>query len=211
MRRYDPFILPASELGPARVPLVGLVGLPLTRKTLFCERAVAAGCRVVSTGDYVREECRRRGITPCALGCERVAGELTKNGEAGLLEPVLAQLVLCQETSKAIVLDTVKTPYGVHFLKREFRHVVLVACLASPGQRWRAAIKRGRADVPESMSEFRMRDKREVTLGVGTLLAYADYFLLAGEFEATRLQCDKILASILSASDKEGSGANGSR
>ena len=56
--------------------------------------------------------------------------------------------------------------------------VLLVAIHSSPASRYPRRQKRGRPDAPASWSEFEARDKRELSWGLGNLIAMADVMLL---------------------------------
>ena len=77
-----------------------------------------------------------------------------------------------------VVIEGVRSPAEVGLFRRYFGRVALVAIHASPRTRYLRLLKRGRQDDPRTWDEFVQRDKRELSLGIGEVIALADYMLV---------------------------------
>ena len=147
-----------------------VVGMPGCGKSIFLNAAQEFHHTIVSMGDAVRAETKKRGLPPECHG--GVAEALRK--EKGLA--AVAYLVLDRITMTCIV-DGVR---GLDEIKAFSEHysVDVVAIHASPKTRFKRLRKRKRPGDPETWKEFTERDMRELNFGIGNVIALADYILL---------------------------------
>ena len=75
--------------------------------------------------------------------------------------------------NRYIVVDGVRSLDEVEAF-RERGQVLLVAAHASPARRYNYLRSRGRPDAPGDWDDFRQRDQRELSVGVGGTVALAD-------------------------------------
>ena len=66
----------------------------------------------------------------------------------------------------------------VHEFKASFEHFILVAIHASPKTRFIRLRDRKRGDDPLNWTTFLERDNRELTVGLGNVIALADHLLI---------------------------------
>src|SRR5208282_5532682 len=71
------------------------------------------------------------------------------------------------------VVDGIRSMAEVE-LFRKTGDVRLLAIWASPGRRFLLLKARGRTDDPQNIESFRLRDERELSIGIGTAIALAD-------------------------------------
>ena len=147
-----------------------VVGMPGCGKSIFLDAAQEINHTIISMGDAVRAETKKRGLPPESHG--EVAEALRK--EKGLA--AVAYLVLDKITMTSIV-DGIR---GLEEIKvfNEHYTVDVLAIHASPKTRFKRLKKRKRAGDPETWKEFTERDMRELTFGIGNVIALADYILL---------------------------------
>ncbi len=156
----------------ARRPLiVGITGMPGAGKTTTAGFLAKLGYGLVSMGDVIREEVRRRGLRPGLESqlyvMEQVRKEHGPAALAVLLEPKIASM------EGVVVIDGVRSPEEVEHL-RKLGELKVLAIHASPARRFEYLRRRGRHDDPRSWEEFRSRDSAELALRIGDVIALAD-------------------------------------
>ena len=147
-----------------------VVGMHGCGKSIFLTTARQYRYHIVSMGDAVRDETRKRGLPPECHG--DVAEALRK--ENGLA--AVAWLVLDAITPDCIV-DGVRGLTEIDVFVQHYP-VEILAIHASPKTRFNRVKKRKRPGDPVSLKEFNERDKRELTFGIGNVIALADYVLI---------------------------------
>ena len=157
--------------------IIGVAGMPGAGKSLVVKAAYELGFKVVVMGDEVREEAKRRGIeaTPENLG--RLMLELREmEGPASIAKRCLEKIQKAKEDF--VLVDGVRSMYEVEEFKKHFPNFILLAVHASPETRFRRLFKRKRSDDPVKWKNFVERDNRELKVGLGNVIALADYILV---------------------------------
>lgn len=173
-----------------------VVGMHGCGKSVFLSVAQEYNYTVVSMGDAVRAETARRGLPPEHHG--EVAKALREEHGLG----VVAHLVLDTITAGCIV-DGVRGLEEITVFKGYYP-VDILAVHASPRTRFYRVRKRQRAGDPTSWEAFKERDYRELTFGIGDVIALADYMLIN---ESTKEQFERACRAFL----EERGNHNGSR
>ena len=79
----------------------------------------------------------------------------------------------------AVIIDGVRSLDEVeYFRERLSGHVVILAIHASPRTRFERLLRRGRPGDPKNWDEFRRRDMKELSWGLGNVIALADIMLV---------------------------------
>ena len=156
-----------------------IVGMQGCGKSIFLQEAQEY-YTIVSMGDAVRAETKKRGLPPECHG--EVAEALRK--ENGLA--AVAHLVVDKITPDCIV-EGVR---GLEEIKvfRQHYTVDIVAIHSSPETRFKRVKKRKRSGDPSTLDEFEERDMRELGFGIGGVFSLADYMLIN---ESTKEQFEK--------------------
>ena len=166
-----------SKMEMAKKIIIGVAGMPGAGKSLVVKAAYELGFKVVVMGDEVREEAKRRGIeaTPENLG--RLMLELREmEGPASIAKRCLEKIQKAKEDF--VLVDGVRSMYEVEEFKKHFPNFILLAVHASPETRFRRLFKRRRSDDPVKWKNFVERDNRELKVGLGNVIALADYVLV---------------------------------
>lgn len=175
----------AYTLEPGRRALRGLrspslaiciAGMPGAGKGVVAEVARTHGLKVVSMGDAVRMEAKRRGLS---ISREELSSLMFKlreeRGPAAVAELCLGSL---KPTDQVVVFEGVRSLAEVKLFKKKFRKTVIIAVHSPPLKRFRRLKLRGRSDDPSTLREFKERDENELKVGLGDLLALADYVVV---------------------------------
>lgn len=157
-----------------------VVGMPGCGKNIFIHVAREYNFPIVSMGDTVRAETEKRGLPPIRHG--EVAAALRE--EKGLA--AVAYLVVDKVTPDCII-DGIRGAAEIDFFRNRYT-VEVLAIYTSPRTRFERLKKRQRAGDPQTWEEFQERDLRELTFGIGNVIALADFILIN---ESTRAQFEK--------------------
>jgi dephospho-CoA kinase len=166
-----------------------IVGMPASGKNVARIYAQSKGLPYHATGDIVRAEIAKRGITPDPGSMARISDEL--RGADGMGVTRLALAAVLAEGGRAVFLEGMRSWPEIDLIRKEAECVV-VAFLAPRQIRRMRVISRGRPD--DSPDAFDERDLREVAYGACVPVAIADeYILNTGSLEDALQALDAIV------------------
>jgi len=176
--------------------VIGVAGMPGAGKSVVARIAQRMGFTVVVMGDVVREETEKRSLS---LTSENVGNVMLKlREERG--PAVVAQLCVLRienAQTSVVVVDGLRSLHEVEEFKRHFRKFVLIGICASPETRFQRLFRRQRSDDPQGWETFNQRDLRELSVGLGNVIAVADYLIVnEGPITQTENQIRRILGEI---------------
>lgn len=173
--------------------VVGLTGMPGAGKSLFVEAATEIGYTVVTMGDVIREETRKRGLELNPQNVGKVMLALRQEGgNCVIAEKCIPKIE--QQTSPKVLIDGLRSLNESDTFKAHFEKFVLIAVHASPEVRFKRLSQRGRSDDPKSFEVFHERDMRELSVGLGNAIAMAQQVLVNdNSMESFKAQVKKYL------------------
>lgn len=159
--------------------IVGVTGLPASGKNEFGEVAKQAGFKQIVMGDVIRNECIRRGLEPTRENCNAIMIQLREEkGDGIVAKRVLEQVKeLLAQGENLILIDGLRSPEEVKLFKQHFPNFNVIAIHASPTIRKERTLQRKRDDDSTSEEAFRVRDEKELQVGIGNVIALADYVI----------------------------------
>ncbi|MGQ9781808.1 MAG: AAA family ATPase [Nitrososphaeria archaeon] len=159
------------ECGGLKRLILCVTGMPGSGKTTVAYEIKKMGFHYVSLGDVVREQTILRGYDVTDANCGIVMMALRKElGPQAIAQLSLKHIV---EEGGLIVVDGIRSIDEVNVF-RSLGEVKLLAVHASPKRRFELLASRERVDAPKTREEFDMRDRRELDVGVGDVIALAD-------------------------------------
>ncbi len=165
--------------------VVGLAGMPGSGKSLVVETAREAGYAVVVMGDVVREETKKRGLELNPQNIGKVMLELREKGGSSIIAEKCV-LKIEQQSGKVIV-DGLRSLSEVDVFKARFPKFSVIGVHASPEVRFNRLFRRRRSDDPDGWEVFHERDARELGVGLGNVIAMAEYMVInEGNRESTK-------------------------
>jgi dephospho-CoA kinase len=175
------------------IVIVGVAGMPGAGKGAFRRVIQSMGYPVVTMGDEIREEVKRRNLkaTPENLG--KVMLQLREaEGSAAVAKRCITKLENKKE--RIVVVDGIRSLHEVEEFKKHFPDFTLIAIHTSPKTRYQRLSRRRRSDDPKSWETFLHRDLRELNVGLGAVIATADHMIVN---EGTLAQLRKKIRQVL--------------
>ena len=157
--------------------VVGLAGMPGSGKSLVVETAQELGYAIVGMGDVIREETAKRGLELTPQNVGKVMLQLREAGGNSIIAQKCIPKIEEQNSTKVLV-DGLRSMYEADAFKAHFAKFTLVAVHASPETRFKRLFNRRRSDDPDVWEVFRDRDMRELSVGVGNVIAMAEQIIV---------------------------------
>lgn len=151
--------------------------MPGAGKGVFRKTVQRLGYSVVTMGDVVRAEVKKRNLKPTPENMGKVMLNLRELDGAGAIAKQCIP-ALKQTTGKLVVIDGIRSLIEVEEFKKHFPDFVLVAVHSSPKTRYKRLVNRKRSDDPPDWSTFMERDLRELGIGMGSVISVADYMIV---------------------------------
>lgn len=183
------------ELGGLR-KVIAVAGMPGSGKGVVSKVAVGLSLPVYSCGDVIREEALKAGLALTYENLSKLMVEVrVKGGPAAVIKRLIPKLL--KERSEVAVVEGVRSMDEVNELKKHFGKVEILGVHASPKTRFERLRARMRGDDPKTYLEFASRDRKELGLGLGNVLALADKMLINEEsVDGFRLEAAEALKEL---------------
>ena len=154
--------------------VLGVAGMPGSGKSLVVRVAKESGYDAVVMGDVVRQEAEKKNLQPNPENIGRTMLELReKEGKAVIAKRCIPTIM---ETRRhKVVVDGIRSLDEVEEFKKNFSKFNLVAICSSPETRFQRLFRRRRSDDADGWDVFRQRDMRELSVGLGNVIAMAEY------------------------------------
>ena len=173
--------------------VVGVAGMPGSGKATIRRMVERMGNVAVVMGDEVREEAIRRGLKPTPDNLGTLMLKLRKEeGPAVVAERCIPKIE--EAKTKLVIVDGIRSLREVEEFKRHFPNFSLIAIHTSPEARFRRLFRRRRSDDPKNWKTFMERDSRELGVGLGSVIATADYMIVN---EGTKSQLRREVREVL--------------
>ena len=177
--------------------IIAIAAMPGAGKATASELARDRGMPVLLCGDVVREEASRRRLSPTP---ENLGSLMLKMRDEEGPDVMAKRLVpkINDTQSNVVVVEGLR---GLDELElfREYFKVRLLAIHSSPDQRFQRLLRRRRSDDPKTQEEFHQRDRRELAVGIGSVIALADNLIVNDStVEAFKLKLNRFFEEVLS-------------
>lgn len=175
--------------------IICLTGMPGAGKTVVAEVARSMGLKVYSMGDVVREEVLKEKGGLSWEDIKRAMFELrAKEGPRAVAKRVLKFMM--SEKWDVAVIEGVRSLDEVEEFKSVGK-VIVLAIHSSPMDRYVRLKNRAREGDPKSYEEMMERDLKELSLGLGNVIALADFMIVNdGSLEDFKEKARKVLSSL---------------
>lgn len=155
---------------------MGVSGLAGSGKSFVSELATKRGAMIISMGDIIREEAKKRGES---------TGETAENLRKEHGQYIVAELtvkkikkLLDEGLDKSIVVEGIRSPYEVTMFKENFSDFIILSIFANQEIRFERIKARKREDDATNFDEFKIREDRELNFGIGDVVSLSDKIII---------------------------------
>ena len=156
--------------------VMGISGLPGSGKGIVSDIATEKGAIIVSMGDIVREEAKKRGE-----GSKETAKNLRKEfGEYIISELTIEKIKKLQDegVEKTIIVEGIRSLHEVDMFKENFDNFMILSIFANTNIRFERLKKRMREYDSQDFNEFKKRDMSELGFGIGSVISLSDRLII---------------------------------
>lgn len=152
--------------------VLAITGQPGSGKTTAIDAIRDLGV-VVTMGDVVRNEARKRNLELSGNNIGKIAKELrAESGPTIIAEKCVA--LIKSKNEEVVFVDGVRSLSEINIFRR-FWKFPIIAIVVDEEIRFNRLFKRDRSDDPKNLEELTERDKRELDFGLDKVLENADY------------------------------------
>ena len=152
--------------------VIGFCGLPGSGKSTVLKAIEHLGI-IVTMGDVIRNEANHRNIAPSDENLGKIALELRKNYGPEVIAEKCVNLIKKLE-SEVIFIDGLRSMAEVTVFRKYWKFPLIVT-VVNEKIRYERLSNRKRPDDPNSLSEIRDRDQREISFGLNEVIENANY------------------------------------
>lgn len=175
--------------------IMGISGLPGSGKSLVSEIAIEKGTIIVSMGDIIREEAKKRGEST-----KDTAQNLRKEfGQFIVAELTIKKIkkLLDDGIDNSIIVEGIRSPHEVDMFKDNFKDFIVLSIFANPTLRFERLQQRNREDDSKNYEGFKARDQMELDFGIGDVISLSDKIIInESDFESYSQEINQFLEEI---------------
>lgn len=175
--------------------VMGISGLPGSGKSLVSDIATEKGAIIVSMGDIIREEAKKRGESTK----ETAKNLRAEHGEYIVSELTIKKIKSLQDEGieNPIIVEGIRSHHEVEMFKENFDNFIILSIFANPQLRFERLQKRMREDDSKDYSEFKKRDQMELDFGIGNVISLSDKIIInESDMESYAQEINKFLEEI---------------
>ncbi|MCY3412953.1 MAG: AAA family ATPase [Candidatus Heimdallarchaeota archaeon] len=181
--------------------IIAVAGLPSSGKGTFGTVAEEFGFQKFVMGDVIRNECKKRNLEVNRKSSDFVMIDLRKEKGQDAVAVITLEWIqkALENGQKLILIDGVRSMSEIKYFRQFLPELKIIGIHANPQTRLYRALSRKRVDDAYSIDAFNERDKIELGVGIGDVIARSDYLIIAEDELEKVLELNKqVLKEILS-------------
>ncbi|MEE1151043.1 MAG: nucleoside monophosphate kinase [Methanobrevibacter sp.] len=175
--------------------VMGISGMPGSGKSIVSDLAAEKGAIIVSMGDIVREEAKKRGES----SKETAQNLRAEHGPYIVSELTIKKIKKLQDdgVENLIIVEGIRSHHEVEMFKENFENFIILSVFTNPKIRFERLKLRMREDDSQEYSEFERRDKNELGFGIGTVIALSDKLIInESDLESFQDEINEFLSEV---------------
>lgn len=156
--------------------VMGVSGLPGSGKSFISDIAIEKGAIIVSMGDIIREEAKKRN-EPTKETAVNLRKEFGDNIVSELTIKKIKKLQE-EENPKMVMIEGIRSHHEVEMFKQNFENFLVVSVFANASLRFERLKKRNREDDSQEYEGFHKRDVTELGFGIGNVISLSDKLII---------------------------------
>jgi dephospho-CoA kinase len=154
--------------------VIAFAGMPCSGKSEAVQIAGEMDIPVIRMGDMVWDEVKKRGLTLDEKNVGAIADQMRKSKGMDIWAKRTLSKISKEKTDQ-IIIDGIRNIEEIDTFKKNLgKDFLIIAITASDKTRNKRFINRGREDDSLNVQDLKDRDKRELSWGLGTVIASAD-------------------------------------
>lgn len=156
--------------------VIGISGLPGSGKSLVSKMASEKGAMIVSMGDIIREEAKKRGES----SKETAENLRAEHGDYIVSELTIKKIKKLREDGieNPIIVEGIRSPFEVDMFKENFKNFIIISIFANPDLRFKRLQERNREDDSKNYEDFKKRDQMELNFGIGDVISLSNKLII---------------------------------
>ncbi len=173
--------------------IVLVAGMPGAGKEELLTVARSMDIPFLRMGDIVRDHYTINDIAFTRMS----VGEHANNERKLHGKNIWAQRAIENMSGDLFLVDGCRSMDEVISYRELSDDVVIIGIFTSPAVRYDRLVKRAREDAPRNITEFNERDSRELSWGLGSVIAQADEMIVnMGTLEEFKESAEKVLKGL---------------
>lgn len=165
--------------------VVGITGMPGAKKSVVAELLTRYGFLPFEMSSFIRESTVGRGLIPTLHNLAEVSHQLREEYGADIIARTCWESAKCT-ASKGVVIDGIRSMDEVKYFRSVSPRFVLLHIHASPETRFERAVRR--QIEPLTPEEFYKTERYNLELGIGEVIALADYVIVNDNYNSRNLE-----------------------
>jgi len=155
--------------------IIAFAGMPFSGKSEAVKIAKNLDIPVIRMGDMVWEETKNRGLELNDKNVGTIANNMRKEHGMDIWAKKTLEKIKSLEDEKLLVIDGVRNIEEIELFEKKLgKDFFLIGVQVSDEKRYKRAMIRGRKDDSQDIDLIKGRDKRELSWGLGNVIASAD-------------------------------------
>jgi dephospho-CoA kinase len=175
--------------------IIAFTGMPFSGKSEAVKIAKKQGIPVVHMGDMIWEETKKQGLELNDQNVGMIANDMRKTHGKNIWAKRTLEKINSMKRTDLLVIDGVRNIEEVETFEKELgKDFLLIAIEVSDETRHKRAMIRGRKDDSMDPDLIKERDRRELSWGLGNVIASADSVVInEGGIEEFKAKIKKLL------------------
>ena len=154
---------------------IAFAGMPFSGKTEAVKIAKDLGIPMIRIGDMIWEETKKSGLELNDKNVGMIANNMRKEHGMDIWAKKTLEKIKSMKKVDLLVIDGVRNIEEIETFKKELgKDFLLITIQVSDETRYKRAMVRDREDDSKDINLVKERDKREISWGLGSVIASAD-------------------------------------
>ena len=175
--------------------IIAFTGMPFSGKSEAVKIAKEQGITVVRMGDMIWEETKKQGLELNDQNVGMIANNMRKTHGKDIWAKKTIKKINSMKETELLVIDGIRNIEEIETFEKELgKDFVLIAIEVCDKTRHKRALMRGRNDDSMDPDLIKQRDRRELSWGLGNVIAIADSVVTnEGKLEDFKTKIKKLL------------------
>jgi dephospho-CoA kinase len=155
--------------------IIAFAGMPFSGKSEAASIAKEMNIPVIRMGDFIWEETKSKGLELNDYNVGTTADKMRKKYGKDIWAKKTLEKIKSIKKAKILIIDGIRNIEEIETFEKELgNNFLLIAIQVTEEVRYKRAMNRGRKDDSKDLKLIKERDKRELSWGLGNVIASAD-------------------------------------